>query len=331
MPLVQLPLQHPNVDMEQEPAGAVGPDTQDIIPYGDLLATFLPMIDEGKLLYKEHTPHDLLAELASVRAPRTSTNAVLLDSPRRALLEARFKKPKDFPRAVTKPSKFQMAPGIRDLAFTAPAVDPSLNLFNTYTAPTRASLDASLRTNMSLFEGAMAEFRLAFHGSLMTRALAKTFINVQPTLEQRSMLSHMSKAHMEAMDIAANMACMSLVQMRQCLLHLHGLVGKLSVQEQLVAGPYCGVHVFGPCFVQYQSYLLQAAQQVQVVQGTTPRSTRPRGGARGGQSMNRMSLLDAPHPQPRAAQAVRVPFQGNRAPAGRGAGRGQSKKQKRHN
>jgi hypothetical protein len=149
-------------------------------------------------------------------------------------------------------------------------------------------------------------------------------------LEQRSLLAHMGKAHSEALDVAANMACTIIVQMRQCLLNIHGLIGLPSVQEQLVASPYCGVHVFGPQWLHYQQYLHQSRQQVQLVTGNQPRGPRPRFGARPGQSMIRMSQLDPPQFTPRAAAGTRAPFRGSSGPAGRGSGRGQNKKQKRH-
>jgi hypothetical protein len=133
---------------------------------------------------------------------------------------------------------------------------------------------------------------------------------------------------MEALEIASNMACVAVVQMRQCLLHLHGLVGQLQVQEQLVAAPFDGIHIIGPSLAQYTTYLTQSAEQVKVLTKSQPRAQRPRLGAQSGYPMQRMSLLDPP--KPRSAPGLRQPFQGARAPGGRGSGPRQPKKPKRH-
>jgi hypothetical protein len=221
-----------------------------------------------------------------------------------------------------------MAPALQTLTFTAPSADPSLSLCKTFKPPSRAYLEHLLKHLKCLYEGAMTEFRLAYHGSLMTRAMERTFVNAAPSLEQSSLIVHMTQAHVEAMEAAASMACDILVQMRQCLLHVHGLTGHLAVQDQLVVSPYCGVQVFGHQLSSYPLYLQQQALQAQMLQGNK-KGSRPSGGAPSGASLNRVSQLDPPVPK-RAKTGQGKPFQGNtKCPKGKGTGRGQSKQPKR--
>jgi hypothetical protein len=67
------------MDIAQEPSDAHATEAPGIIMYGALLAPFLPLIDAGDLLHMEKKPDDHLADLAYLRAPQHTPDAVLLD------------------------------------------------------------------------------------------------------------------------------------------------------------------------------------------------------------------------------------------------------------
>ena len=129
----------------------------------------------------------------------------------------------------------------------------------TSTVPKR-SVESWLTALSPVFEGAMASFRLAFHSTIMARALYGEFpTDVTPV--QRGLLTHSMAAHLEQLSVASQSATNILVLMRSMALTLAGLNEEYA-SRTLMSASYVGGSMFGPDF---QALLLRIqAHQAQL-------------------------------------------------------------------
>lgn len=173
----------------------------------------------------------------------------------------------------------------------------------------------------------MASFRLAFHGSVLTRALSQSL--QAPSLEQRSLLAHQMADHLEALDTAATSAASIIASMQGLLLQVTGLTG-LSVSPGLQSLPFSGELLFGP---QLRLYLAEAAQlslQAQQLRASSSgRSSKRMASSSSGSQPKRTQPPSTSQPQSRPAPAPAFRKSIDKGSQGRGAPKGGSPAERR--
>jgi hypothetical protein len=318
-PVAQL---RPPQPIAEEPAAGVA----QVIPYGDLLELCLPRINAPELLasrFPAVDPCQLLAGSGSRSRVQRSLN---VDQARVTLLNAHFTKPVVSGKIASSSSRFHMAEACHSRLFVAPQIDqPLLNLLPTSSGLSRSGSEQHLKVLGGLFEGAMATFRLAFHGTVLTRALFQS--HAVPSQEQTSIMSHQMAAHLEALDTSAKSAASIVASMRGLLLQLTGLSGT-AVSPGLMALPYSGGALFGPMLQRHVEELTQLGQQAtQLRASSMGQSSRPATGFSGPPAKRHKPQASHAPARPPAPASFRA--KGKGGSRGRGAPRGGARGGKR--
>jgi hypothetical protein len=279
------------------------------LPDGELRELAQPHIEASALLVCTVPSVDPCQAMLGGSRPRAQS-ALNLDQARVSQLNEYFRQPAVCLRPDNKLSMFRMAPACQSRLFVAPQVDtPLLHLLRASTSGlSRRAADHLLKALQGQFVGVMAQFRLAFHGTIMTRSMVASM--VEATAEQQAFLRYQMLAHLEALDLAAKLAASIVASMRFLLLQLTRVTGVAA--RGLQSLPFSGEALFGPELRRYLDEATLLGLQAQQLSASSGAQSTASGPA-------------AKKPRPRKLQSASLPAPPPSFPSRRGKGRGRGR------
>jgi hypothetical protein len=267
---------HRDSDLHSPPSissAAIMPETvereqgdKDCYRYGELLQIVLPHLQETGLLYQPPPSVDPCNALAWGSTPSQKAS-LWIDQARYNELNQFFGKPQVLPKGSFGHSRFRLAPPCMTQGFKAPVVDPKLRLmYGKYAGMSRKALEHTFNSLAGTYEGVMASYRLAYHGTIMTRALAAS-LESPGSLAQVSVVRHLMGTQTETLQAAARTAASLLVVMRELVLHLAGLQDVPIAPAKLLASPFGGQFLFGASVDEFLADLKTHSDHMALLQG----------------------------------------------------------------
>jgi hypothetical protein len=274
--------------------------------YDQLLSQVLPSLGLQPLYVEQASRSDPLDYVTGVPSRVHSPWGLNLEAPRQDQLWEYFSTPRFHANPCKASSRFRMSPETFTSVFRAPKLD-DLMVSRLGAARSRGLGGADsgsmncARQVSPLYEASMGMYRLAYHQSILTRALFQSLSSETDMSVLQSLVSNLAQAQQEQLALAAAAAAHSVTLQRS--LYLGCTDYNTRAREAILAMPFTGTELFGPGL---QQVLVSTADAVKVSQQgdrllrTTPSKPLPKSGPQTAWPTPRPRSSPAPGRKPQA-------------------------------